>query len=451
MHKQARICCSSLSSGMMLLIAILVLTGCGQSDIEATPNTMALVSTPAGTAIGIVQGVETRTPTRTPMPTLTPSMTPTATYTPMPTLPAELPLPLPTEPPRKAGEPTSIRDVVVTNGSFMFHVQRGSFRNIIRGWTPESGKKYFVLDGLLYNFGIVNQAFFDTDFVLQLSDGQLITADVSASGAYSDELESLTPVTDVIDFPGRNFDRAPGRFLEIPAGGFRRIVIVYQIPEEIEDVILQFIANGLPYQAIQIALVRDPATPDQLIMITTHRGDASQSSFAFHIVDSEIGDPIPISEPSTSNIIEDDCVEVDTTTTFTTDFWFEYSETLIIDQGYQNNVDIGLVANPDADNSQVSNVFSLVADQLDRIGLGLEAQNWYRENYQREEQSGVKIGNSTPEIVRANHRAVTTILRQSVITPYRIQVLVDNQLFEYQYAVEGSKYTTDRHQEPCTP
>ncbi len=451
MHKQGRTRCQSFHIGAMLVLAILGLTGCGQSQIETTPNTMALVSTPAGTSIGIVPRIETATPTLTPIPTFTPSMTPTATYTPMPTLPSELPLPLPTEPPRKAGEPTSIRDVVVTNGSFMFHVQRGSFRNIIRGWTPESGKKYLVLDGLLYNFGTSNQAFFDTDFVLQLPDGRLVTSDVSASGAYSDELESLTPITDVIDFPGRNFDRAPGRFLEIPAGGFRRIVIVYQIPQEIEDVTLQFIANGSPYQAIQIALVRDPDAPDQLIMITTRRGDESQSSFAFQIVDSEIGDPVPISEPSTSNIIEDDCVEVDTTTTVTTEFWFEYSETLIIDQGYQNDLDIGLVANPDADNSEVSNVFSLIADQLDRIGLGVEAQNWYRENYVREEQSGVRIGNSTPEIVRANHRAVTTILRQSVITPYRIQVLVDNQLFEYQYAVEGTKYTTDRQQEPCTP
>lgn len=449
MHKQVRTRCQSFHIGAMLVLAILGLTGCGQSQLEATPNTMALISTPAGTSIGMLQGIETPTQTRTPTATFTPSMTPTVTYTPIPTLPLALD-PLPPEPPLKAGQPSSVRDVVVTNASAMFHIQRGTTPTRIGGWTPDSGKKYLVFDGMLYNFGQADQGFFDTDFVLQLPDGQFVNPDVRASGVYRDERRTVEGGT-VIEFPGSNYDRLPGRYLSIPRTAYRRIVIAYQIPENVEDVILQFVVNGLPYQAIQIALVHDPDAPDQLIMITTRRGDANRLAFAYEIVDGKRGEPRPFGSPERVDREVSHCVAVDTP--FEIEIVNHYIDeaSLVVEQGSHTDFQFGLLTNGESGDIIAINPISVLVAQLDRLGLGVEAQHWYESRYSEQESREFISTTRAIYTVQANHRMVTTQILQPIVTPYIIAVLVDNQLFEYQYAVEGTQVTTDRQQEPCTP
>lgn len=154
-------------------------------------------------------------------------LTAAPTPTPIPTLAAAAPEVLPGAPP----EVFASTDVVIRNSDFMLHLTRLYDLPTIGNFRPPAGKRYLLMEGILYNYRDVEQVFYDTDFQLNVANNLLPNTELMKAAQslyYGGKRE----------YPGRNVPLV-GRF-NLPANAAREIILVYELPETIHQMAIMF-------------------------------------------------------------------------------------------------------------------------------------------------------------------------------------------------------------------
>ncbi len=186
---------------------------------------------------------------------VTPSAIPT--FTPIPTdtpFPTNTPAPSPTSLPQRLDilPEYNVNDVVVIAGAYVFQIMGVDMRDQIGNSTPNEGNQFLVIDGILYNYTDADQSFFRTDFELVQANQDSILPNVERM----EDLQDSDIGYSETNFPARSVIRL--NVLNIPAHQWKSTFLVYEVPEDISEITLNFSpANISPPSAMGLWIVED--------------------------------------------------------------------------------------------------------------------------------------------------------------------------------------------------
>lgn len=203
---------------LAVVIVLCLLTACGSSSDSLPTN----VNTTQVTLVaGSVAGLSvTDTPTVTNSPTLTPTVTPTPTITPIPDVLDEMPAEITDD------------ELAIAAGNFLFQITEVTRLKQIADSQPDSGNGYLVLHGYLYNYSDAEKKFHDVNFQIDFDEHQNVNPLLPLMEKLQQSTYPQARYPDCRTFWCRDFI--------VPAKKAQEIILVYEVPLEIDHLKLDF-------------------------------------------------------------------------------------------------------------------------------------------------------------------------------------------------------------------